>query len=165
MYKTLIIITLLSSLVTTASWAVCPVCSFVVGAGIGLTQYLNIDDLITGLWIGSLMVSLIIATINLLQRFNWRFPADNLIVAIVYYLQLYFILKLSQLIGHPLNKWLGYDKLLLGIGTGSLLFIIGLLSNAGLKRLNNQKSFFPFQKVLVPLIPLLLVSVIIYCNL
>ena len=33
--------------------AICPVCTVAVGAGIGLSRWLGIDDSITGLWIGA----------------------------------------------------------------------------------------------------------------
>ena len=34
--------------------AVCPVCTVAVGAGLGLAEWLGIDDSISGLWIGAL---------------------------------------------------------------------------------------------------------------
>ena len=54
------LIFLIFSLVIAADvLAICPLCTFAVGAGIGLTQYLGIDDVITGLWIGGFIVSLV----------------------------------------------------------------------------------------------------------
>jgi hypothetical protein len=38
--------------------AVCPVCTVAVGAGLGLAQWLGIDDVLSGVWIGGLIVSL-----------------------------------------------------------------------------------------------------------
>lgn len=44
--------------------AVCPVCTVAVGAGVGFSRYLGIDDTIAGLWIGALIVSVSMWTIN-----------------------------------------------------------------------------------------------------
>ncbi len=32
--------------------AICPICTIAVGAGVGFSRYLGIDDTIAGLWIG-----------------------------------------------------------------------------------------------------------------
>lgn len=44
--------------------AACPVCVVAVGAGLGLSEYLGIDDSIAGIWIGGLLIALTIWTIN-----------------------------------------------------------------------------------------------------
>ena len=38
--------------------AVCPVCTVAVIGGLGLSRWLGIDDAITGIWIGGLIISL-----------------------------------------------------------------------------------------------------------
>jgi len=48
--------------------AVCPLCTVAVGAGVGLSRWLGIDDVITGLWIGGLIVSLIAWSENWLDK-------------------------------------------------------------------------------------------------
>ncbi len=50
----------------------CPVCTIAVGAGIGLSRWLGVDDLISGLWIGGLIVSLIGMTILWLNKKNLK---------------------------------------------------------------------------------------------
>jgi len=40
--------------------AVCPVCSIAVAGGVGLSRWLGIDDTISGIWIGGLIISLAI---------------------------------------------------------------------------------------------------------
>ena len=37
--------------------ALCPVCAIAVGAGIGVSRWLGVDDTITGVWVGGLIVS------------------------------------------------------------------------------------------------------------
>lgn len=49
---------LLSPLIfTSKAYAICPLCTVAVGAGVGVSRSLGIDDVIVGLWIGGLLVS------------------------------------------------------------------------------------------------------------
>ncbi|MBU2028952.1 hypothetical protein KJ761_03645, partial [Patescibacteria group bacterium] len=66
--------------------AICPVCTIAVGAGVGFTRYLGIDDTISGLWIGGLTVSIIMWTINWLNKKNIHFKGRKIITTLGYYL-------------------------------------------------------------------------------
>lgn len=144
------------------AYAVCPVCTVAVGAGVGLARWLGIDDTITGLWIGGFIVSLIMWTINYLEKRNIKFVARSIIVAIIYYgltvVPLYFI----KTIWHPENTIGGINKLLLGIIVGSILFYFGAIWYIYLKKENNGHAYFPFQKVVMPVGPLVIMSLVFY---
>ena len=154
-----IIIVLLSAV---KAYAICPVCTVAVGAGVGLARWLGIDDTITGLWVGGFIVSLIMWTINYLERRNIKFFGRNLLVAVGYYaltvVPIYFI----KTIWHPENTIGGINKLLLGIIVGSILFYLGAIWYMYLKRKNNGHAYFPFQKVVMPIAPLIIMSIIFY---
>ena len=63
----------LASLYSTSSAkAVCPICTIAVCAGVGLSRWLGIDDMVTGLWLGGLFVLLSISTIAWLKRKNFH---------------------------------------------------------------------------------------------
>ena len=47
--------------------AFCPVCTIAIGAGIGLSRWIGVDDGITGLWVGGLIISLIIWFLSWLE--------------------------------------------------------------------------------------------------
>jgi hypothetical protein len=66
------------------------------------------------------------------------------------------------MIGHPLNTIWGMDKLVLGIILGSIFFLLAVYLNNFLKKKNNGKVYFPFQKVVIPVITLAILSVIFY---
>jgi hypothetical protein len=153
---------LIALLVPLAVFAVCPVCTFAVGAGIGLAQCLCIDDVITGIWIGGLLVSLMAWTINWLNNKNIRFYGRKILVVILYYGIAIFPLYIKELIGHELNQLWGIDKILLGVSIGSVVFFISVILYDHLKRNNENKAYFPLQKVVMPILSLLLVSVIFY---
>jgi len=151
-----------SLLISTTAFAVCPLCTFAVGAGIGLTQYCGIDDTVTGLWVGGFIVSLIILTKNWFEKRNIVFYGYKTIISMVYYVVTILPLYLSNIIGHTLNKLWGIDKILLGVVIGSIVFFIGSISYNKLKKKNNNKAYFPFQKVVMPIAPLIILSMIFY---
>jgi hypothetical protein len=153
---------ILTGLLTAASAkAFCPVCTIAVGAGVGLAQWLGIDDTISGLWIGGLTVSVIAWTINWFNIKNIRFFGRKILTILFYYLIIVVPLFYTGIIGHQLNKLWGIDKLLLGIILGSITFLAGGLWYNYLKK-KNGRAHFPFQKVAMPLAPLVILSFIFY---
>lgn len=147
--------------------AVCPVCTIAVGACVGLSRWLGIDDTISGVWIGGLLMSLSIWTVHWLDGKNIRFKGRKLTVLFGYYLITIVPLYLINFIGHPYNKIFGLDKLVAGVIIGGLSFYGGAKFYNYLKAKNAGRAFFPFQKVVMPIIPLIIFSIIFYfltCN-
>jgi hypothetical protein len=142
--------------------AICPVCTLAVGAGVGLSRYLGVDDAITGLWIGGLVASMIWWTISWLDRKNIKFKFRKMAIIAGYYLLIAAPLYYSEIIGHPLNKIWGIDKLMLGIFIGSLFFFGGGHLHFHHKKKNDDKVYFPFQKVVFSVSPLIILSAIFY---
>lgn len=142
--------------------AVCPVCTVAVIAGVGLSRWLGIDDSISGLWIGGLTVSVIIWTLNWMNKKNYHFPAREFLIIIGYYVLIIAPLFFTDILGHPLNKLWGVDKLLLGIIIGSLSFLSGALLYNWMKKRHDNRAYFPFQKVVMPILPLIILSLILY---
>ncbi len=142
--------------------AVCPVCTIAVGAGVGLCRWLGIDDLISGVWIGGLIISMILWLLDWLEKKQIRFRFKAFIVSVFFYLVILLPLHWTGIIGHPLNTFHGIDKLLFGIILGSLAFSISVLTNIFLKKKNNGQVYFPYQKVVLPVIFLMITSLIIY---
>jgi hypothetical protein len=150
----------LSLIFTEKALAVCPICTVAVGAGIGLSRWLGIDDSITGLWIGGLIVSMITWTISWLDKKNIRFKGRTMATILGYYLLIIVPLFYSGIIMNPLHG--GLDKLLLGIISGSFGFWFGAGWYYYFKEKNQGRAYFPFQKVVMPISPLILLSIIFY---
>lgn len=142
--------------------AVCPVCTVAVGAGVGLSRWLGIDDTITGLWIGGLTLSMIVWTLNWFKKKEINFPGKNLLTIIGYVLLIYISLVWTDLINHPDNTLWGFDKLLLGAAVGSVFFIAANATYNLLKEKNNGHAYFPYQKVAMPVGTLLILSFAFY---
>jgi len=152
----------LTLLFVKSAHAVCPVCTVAVGAGLGLAEYLGIDDSISGLWIGALIVSMSIWTINWLNGKNIKFKGRKILVFLSYYAIVVLPLWLKGKIGHPYNKLCGIDKLFFGIILGSLLFALAAFLHSYLRKKNDGKSYFKGQKIAFPLALLLLASIILF---
>jgi len=144
--------------------AVCPVCTMGAIAGVGLCRWLGIDDLITGTWIGGLLFS------SLLWFWYWLVKKKpsvkntriGLLLTLIWYGVVILPLYFAGVIGHPYNKFWGIDKLLFGIASGTVVFALAVRLNNYLKKKNQGKPYFPYQKVVLPIGFLAIASVILY---
>ena len=152
----------LSLLAAKSAYAVCPVCTVAVGAGLGLAEWLGIDDSISGLWIGALIVSMSLWTINWLDKKNIKFYGRKILIFAAYYAIVVLPLYWKGKIGHPLNRLCGIDKLLFGIILGTVLFSAGVLFHNYIRKKNGDISYFKGQKIVFGIAPLVIASVILY---
>jgi len=171
------IITPLLSFAALPAYAVCPVCIVAVGAGLGLSEYLGIDNTIAGLWIGGLLVSMIVWTINWFNKKKWftspmgglfrssgQFNNQDLrdiIIVILYYGLTFWPLWSKNLIGHPASRLWGIDKVVLGTVVGSLVFLLMTLWYNNIKKRRGH-AHFPYEKVAMPVAGLLIFSFLFY---
>ena len=142
--------------------AVCPLCTIAVGAGVGLSRYLGIDDTITGLWLGALILSSSLWLIDWFEKKKIKFFARNQIAIASFYLIVLLPLYFSGIIGHKYNTLFGIDKLLLGCFLGTIIFIKAVFADKYLRKLNNNKVILPYQKVVIPVVFLIIASIIVY---
>lgn len=180
MKKTFAVIAITLFTAVSPAYAVCPICTVAVGTGLGLAQWLGIDDTISGLWIGGLTVSVSLWTISWLKVRLWGIPSTSLperkkrileskrvgmeiLVFIGYYLIIVGSLWWKGFIGkNPFNTFCGMDKLLFGIISGSVLFEAGAIFHSYLRKKNNDKSYFKGQKIALPITFLIIASIILY---
>jgi len=142
--------------------AICPVCTIGISAGVGLCRWLGIDDLISGVWIGGLIISLIIWLVSWFDKKNIKFKSRGLIISVFFYAAVFLPFYYLNIIGHEANKFLGIDKLLFGTAAGSFVFLLAVLFHNFLKKKNQGKAFFPYQKVVIPISFLIIISLIFY---
>jgi hypothetical protein len=87
--------------------AMCPVCTVAVGAGLGVSRWLGIDDTITGLWTGALLVSASLWTLNYFAKKKIQYPLMRTSVFAFYYVLTIIPLFFTGILGHPFNTLLG----------------------------------------------------------
>jgi hypothetical protein len=142
--------------------AFCPVCTIAIGAGLGVSKSLGIDDIITSLWIGGLLVSSSLWIIEWTNKKNIRFFFRKPLAFILMYGLTIWPLAATKIIGTTYNTLWGVDKVLLGIIIGTIAFIIGHVISNILVKNNEDKVYFPFQKVVFPLSALILMSLVFF---
>jgi hypothetical protein len=145
-----------------AAHAICPICTAAVGVGVLITRRYGIDDMIAGTWVGGMLISVALWTDSWLKgkKVSLKYQEGWLIA--LYFLLIVLPLYLKGIIGHPLNKICGADKMLVGIIFGSLAFALGNEINLKLKERNGGKAYFPFQKVVLAVVPLIVMSIVFY---
>jgi len=147
---------------TLTAQAVCPVCTVAVAGGIGIARWVGIDDTVSGLWIGGITVSLIIWNLSWFQKKNIHFFGQKIFTSLFYVALIILPLYFIKSIWHPLNTLWGINKLFLGILVGVVLFWNGAAYYEYLKKKNSNRAHFPFQKVVMPVAPLIVFSIIFY---
>jgi len=145
-----------------ASAQVCPVCVVAIGAGLGLSRWFGIDDLVSSVWIGAFLIAVISWTLNFMKKRKWDFQDDGIVITLAYLILTFIPLYYAGIVGHPLNKIWGIDKIIVGSIIGAVVLFLGHWLHLYFKKINNNKSFFPYQRVAVPVILLILASLINY---
>lgn len=162
MKKYLILLAIVAILVPTTIYAFCPVCTVAVAAGVGLSRYLKIDDIITGTWIGAFMISLVFWLFNWMKSKkitqNYIFGLSALAAYFITILPLYY----AGIIGHPKNTLFGIDRLLDGMVIGTILFMLAIWNYSILKKRNKNHAYFPFQKIAMVVGYLAIISFVFY---
>lgn len=156
----------------------CPVCTVTVVAGLWLSRTLGIDDVITSLWIGGFILSFSFITISWIEKSKWREKIYGImckykcgltehqalhvtIIGSMYALVL-IPLYFSHTIGIYKNTLWGIDKILLGTAIGSVVFLAGVWADKKVRKMRDGKQLFIFQKVVFPVVSLLLASLFLY---
>lgn len=141
--------------------AVCPVCTIAIGAGLEGMRMLGVKDVLTGIWAGGLTVSLIGWTANYMRKRgvkNIFWYLLNVLVYVGFLAGVYFVP-----LGNPVVKWWencmwGIDQFLLGVLVGAATFIIMQVWYQHIKKNNGGHALFPFQKVVMPFVGLLIMT-------
>lgn len=145
------------------AFAVCPVCTIAVGAGLGLSRWLGIDDTVSGIWVGGLILSSALWFANWLKAKKPSIKNPAASSTILFYLITLLPLWKTGIIGHPYNMIWGMDKLIVGIILGSLGFLGAVGLDSYLRKFHpERKALFAWQKVIIPLVILIVTSGIMY---
>ncbi|HET7099416.1 MAG TPA: hypothetical protein VFI61_04255 [Patescibacteria group bacterium] len=156
----------------------CPVCTVTVIAGLSVSRLLGIDDVVSSIWIGGLILSLSFITINWIEKSKWREKIYEHIckikcgltenqalkfwVIFLMYLLALIPLFLNHTIGITRNTLWGMDKILFGIFVGSIVFLIGIWIDKTIRKGRDGKQLFHFQKVVFPVSMLAIASAVFY---
>ena len=161
------IVGIIISLVWFLAWAspveaVCPVCTVAVGAGVGISRWLGIDDTVSGVWMGGLVISSAFWLASWLEKKGKAWPHKRFWAVLLMYVMTLPPLYWSGMVGHLGNLLWGIDKLMLGMGVGSGLFVLAVWTDKLLRFTKDGKVYVPYQKVIIPVTLLLAGSLYFY---
>jgi len=158
----LLFLTLILRLITApVARAVCPVCTVAVAAGLGLSRWLGVDDTVSGIWIGGLILSSSLWLTSWLSKKCPKLHSTFYLLLSTFLMYLLTLLPLTwtDVIGHPFNRIWGVDKLIAGTAFGSAAFWIGTWLDKKVRTLRGRQ-LFKYQKIVFPVALLVLLSVI-----
>jgi hypothetical protein len=139
---------------------VCPICTVAVAAGVGVLREFGVDDLVTGIWFGALIVSSIAWMIDYLNRKNIHFIFRKILIIVVFYAVFILPLYPLKIIGLAGNTAFGIDRILAGVIIGTIIFILAVLADKYLRTLNETRAMIKWQKVIIPIVFLIIASII-----
>ena len=142
---------------------VCAMCVVAVGSGLAISRWLGVDDVLMGIWLGALILSLSSFGSNLIAKRWLKKGTSRYGVLAVVLISLFALLYFTGTFDKSDRLW-GVSKLLLGMGVGMAALLAGLATDKLLRRLKNDggKPYFPFQKVVVPFVWELVVSFVVW---
>ena len=160
--KIIYLTSLFALLLCSRAIAICPVCIVTIAGGLELAKWLGVDDTISGVWIGGLVLASAIWFGNWLGKKKFRFRFSKAVIVILFYAVTILSLYWMKFIGYECTKIWGIDKLLVGMAAGSIALYVGVVLSDMLKKRRGEKVYFKFQKVVIPILFLLIPSIIFY---
>ena len=144
-------------LLSTPSWAQCPVCIVTVGGGMYLATKLGIDDFLVSLWISGLNTAIAFWAATKIKHRIFGSPIILSILMVALTL-VYFIF--TDQTGSATNKVIGLDKIIFGQILGMFIWFLGVFVDRHSRKLNGGKILFPYQKVVFPISILLIFTIL-----
>lgn len=139
-------------------YAQCPVCIVTVGGGLLIAKKLGIDDLLVAIWISGLNTAL---SFWIARSMKIKWLRSPLLWTGGFYLTSIAYLWFSKQIGHLGNTFWGIDKIIFGLSLGLVVSLVAIGIDQLLRKTHGGKVYFPYQKVVVPLL-LLMASTLIF---
>jgi hypothetical protein len=141
----------------------CPICTVGVVFSLGLSKWLGVDDSISGVWIGALILAFSLWTFNWIFSKRAKKPIVFLLITIIAY-WLLTILPLYAM--HIISNvgcltFFGLNRLVFGSLLGIVLSGLAIMIDRLLRKYRGGNRLFPYQKVIIPIGILLIVSFIL----
>ena len=150
----------LSLLIAGKAWAnpACAVCTVAVGASLEVARRYGVDDAVVGVWAGAMLTLLGYWLILWFDKKNWNFPLRNLILMTISIGSIGFMY--FEMPYKPRIIGCFYmDPLLFSTLLGAAVFVYVSKFYQWMKARNGGHAHFPFEKVVLPVAALALLSV------
>ncbi len=158
-FKSIGVLSLVSLPTAALANPACPVCTIAIGASLEIARQLGVPDSVVGLWAGALLTLLGYWAIKFFDKKGWNFWGRNALLIGISVAMIGFI-YLGQVPYSPV--WicgvLHIDPVLFGAILGMILFILTEKLYDWMKAKNGGRAHFPFEKVVLPVVVLALIS-------
>lgn len=142
----------------TAAYAQCPVCVVTVGGGLFLAKALHIDDLLVSIWLAALNTAIAYWLAGAVKS-KAKVLKNGFLWSVAFYLMTIGSLMATKQIGHRGNTFLHIDKIVFGMTYGYLVSLLAIGIDKLIRKNNNGKVLFFYQKVIIPLVILIVSTV------
>lgn len=164
MAAVLILVLLLSFSTTTMANPACAVCTVAVAASLEVARYLGVDDSVVGVWSGAFLALMGYWLILWFEKKGWRFWLRDYVLMAVS-LSMIGFLYYKDLVYSPEPILIFYlDPFLFSVLLGAAVLVLSNRIYQWMKFKNGGHAHFPFEKVAVPVLSLLAVSIYFYNN-
>jgi len=137
-----------------------PVCAIGIVGGLGISRWLGIDDITLGLWIGALILSVSTQLDMYLSKKGKSFPYSFWVIFLGTS-ALSFLPILKTITSDPACMFFGLPRVICGSILGALtLFLVDKANNFIIDK-HNKKVYFYYQRVIIPIIGLIILSMVI----
>ena len=136
----------------------CAVCTVAVGASLEIARRYGVDDAVVGVWAGAMLALLGYWLILWFEKKGWNFAGRNLLLMALSIGSIGFMY--TNMPYHPKVIGVFYmDPLLFSTLVGALTFIYVSKFYQWMKARNGGHAHFTFEKVVLPVVALALLSV------
>lgn len=143
----------------------CAVCTVAVAASLEIARYFGVDDSVVGVWAGSLLALLGYWLIVWFEKKNWRFYGRDFLLITTSVLMICFVyIKDMEYQPEPILYFFYMDPFLFSVIAGAAVLILSNNFYQWMKKKNGGHAHFPFEKVVVPVLSLTLLSIYFYYN-
>ncbi len=143
----------------------CPVCTIGVVVGLGLSRWLKISDLISGLWIGALILVLTLWSLKYLaEKMNFSAKAKfgwGILILVFIWAIIYIPMYYTGIIDRTCLTVLGIDYLTFSGILGIIVSGFSIFLDKIARKYHKGKAFFYYQSVILPLGLLVITSLIL----
>ena len=140
----------------------CPVCAVAIVSGFGLSRMLGVSDNVVGVWFGAILLAISSGLIVFIKK---KKNIDNKLLNLFIYILDYSLILPVYMGANPKivfnsSKILFMDSFLFSIILGSLTLLLGSKLYYYMKNRNGH-AHFPFEKVVLPVVLLIIVSMVV----
>ena len=136
----------------------CAVCTVAIGATLTISRKLGVCDNAVAVWLGAFLVIMGYWLIKWFDKKNWHFLGRDIV------LMLLAFSTIGGLYVYHLNYspcyWI-FDAFLFWAVVGGAVYVLSQKIYEYMKRHNNNHAHFPFEKVVLAIVMLMITSVLV----